>query len=1274
MSWLLRKTIVIAFWVLVTFTALLAIFSLSVANLLPYLDHYRPQIENNLEQITGYPISLGSIDGRLEGIDPTISVGDFQLSVNSKPSILVNEMRVRLDTVKSLLSLSPQFTYIRFVEPVVSLQESEGQWRLNGAKPSRTVRNDVGIERALDYLSEQRNFSIIDASVEIHSDQFGEHILGIPHLYIFQKSFGSLLTSTFYLDGNEAPFQIDARLAGYSGLLGNYRIKASLDAPLFSLPIKEAFQLADYSVEEIETGGKLWFDVTVGKEVELRSQGAQFNISFADGRAYQTTSSLRLRYAQTSPSLHVDLYDLEVNNELKEPYPTTNLSFDWSSLSKRSNIRFDQIDLGMANQVASYFLPEESDAQSILSGLNPTGVATNGALQIWQENDQPSFQFLSNFQSASVDAYNGIPKATGVNAVFSLSNDSGYIDFKGQMSQLHFDTVYDSPWFVDALSGYVSWQKQQDTFLIVGKGLNVERNAAHIQGGFRLEIRKDEPDWISLDLHGDNIPTSDRLSYIPPKALNEDLRQWIDSSFADAGMVSSADVLLHSELSDGADPHVRVQLAARDLSIQFDENWPVAEQVSGAFEFDNKGISVNVDSAVLSGLSASDIKLSVPIVDNAADWLNIKARVKDDSATIISMLKETPLNETIVKPFENWDVTGEVSGSFDVSVPFSHGQDPKVQVSLNFENNPVTLKDLNLPTVIKKGQLNYTSAEGIQNSEFQIQGLGGESRLSLTSNNTFEGELAISGDLSGVANLRNVLEWRELPDALTNAVSGNASYNGTLSINQSQSGQLDLVINSDLLGVNVALPKPVGKKNEEAKPLNIKLRQHEDDLVVDLNYSALSNSRFLMNEGEFVGGEVIMNGEEGQSLSDTIPKGLVLNGNFDYFDVQEWFSVFNKLSSDSVKQTEVEVPQLPTWINKVNLIIDDVEVNPYNTLRNFKVSYDASKSGALLVSSDELNFSYTNESQTPNLHFGFLSWNTAPSNDDVAPHESENVEAPISAYQVPNINLSVDELYLNEKPYGDWQLAVKRNANKVSVEPIATKLKSGTFSGRFVWVDAGEDSTVELSIGAKGKDIGELAGKFSNESYLSSKAYQLDVDLNWKGHPFYFDRSSVSGGISFSADDGNFHKVDELPSFLKALGIFNIGALSRRLVLDFSDIYEPGLTYDDFNGVLSLNKGILTTTKPIKIVAPSAELVVEGKADIVNETLDEKLTATFPLTGTLPLAGLLLSTPQIAGLLFITDKLIGDQLSKVTSVQYKVEGSFNDPVITPIKYRPLEKK
>lgn len=1270
MRWLLRKLILFTFWGAIAFSALLAIFAVSVGQLLPYLDHYRPQIEHNLQQIMGYPVTLEEIGGRLEGVDPTVSISGFQLQANGQSAITVNEMRVRLDTVKSLLTLSPQFTYIRFVRPKVGLQESDGQWRLNGATPSRNVGNEVGVERVLDYLSAQRNFSIYDAELEVNSDQFGQHLVRIPHVYIFQKSFESLLTSELYLDDYESPFHLDARIDQTRSLLSNYRVKASIKAPLFSIPLNDMLPDNSYSLSSIEFGGDIWLDALVGKELEVRTEATQLNVAFDDGQKYEVTSSIKLRYSQKHPSVRVDVHDMLVKDKDGLNYPTTDLSFDWSSVTNRSNISFARADLGLAHKIAAHFLPEDTNASKILNGLDPNGMAKNGSVSLWRENDELSFQFLSNLQSASIKGYNGIPKASNINAVLSLSDESGYVDFRGRDSEIAFDTIYDESWRTSFLSGYVSWQQQQDVFLVEGRDLVVQRNGANVSGGFRLEVRDTEPDWIALDLHGSNLSVTDRLTYLPPKALSDDVMSWIKGAFADTGKVDNVDVLVQSELSDDAEPHVRVQLDVSNADVTFDENWPTATNVNGFFEFDEVGVSVQVKSGNLLDLPVSNLLLTVPISNGSADWLNLKGKVSNNAPLILATLRATPLADSVLQPFANWQLDGKVKGSFDVAVPFKEGTEPKVQLDLDFKDNLLAINDIDLSTHVTNGHLSYSSEQGITNSEFDSQVLGGSSHLILSSAVASNGGLAVFGDFSGDVDVKQVAAWQKLPEAALKKVSGKAAYTGRLSVNQSQDGQVDLVIDSDLLGANINLPEPVGKNAEEAKALRIKVMQHEKDIVIDADYAALSKARILLQDNDFAGGEVILNGGKDQTLNAKIPKGLVLTGDFDRFYVEDWQSAFTDLSGDVSTSSEgAEVPEVPEWLSKVDLIVDEVIVNPSNTWHNFKVAYNSATNKSLFVSSDEMNFSLLNKDGSPDLHFGFLSWNTSPAD----PSEPESKSSPISAKQIPNMTLSVDQLYFNENPYGDWQLAISREGDVVRIDPISSKLKTGSLKGSLFWQDKGDNSSVELAMAASGADLAELTKKFSNDAFVSSKKYKFDVGLSWKGHPFYFDRESVSGRISFSAEDGNFSKVDELPAFLKALGIFNIGALSRRLLLDFSDVYEPGLTYDKFSGTLSLDKGILKTTSPISIIAPSAELVVAGEANIVTETLNEKLTATFPLTGTLPLAGLLWGTPQLAGLLFITDKLIGDQLSKVTSVQYKVEGSFNDPVMTPIRYQPLEK-
>ncbi|NLU99752.1 TIGR02099 family protein [Marinomonas sp. UCMA 3892] len=1270
MRWLLRKLILFTFWGAIAFSALLAIFAVSVGQLLPYLDHYRPQIEHNLQQIMGYPVTLEEIGGRLEGVDPTVSISGFKLQANGQSAITVNEMRVRLDTVKSLLTLSPQFTYIRFVRPKVGLQESDGQWRLNGATPSRNVGNEVGVERVLDYLSAQRNFSIYDAELAVNSDQFGQHLVRIPHVYIFQKSFESLLTSELYLDDYESPFHLDARIDQTRSLLSNYRVKASIKAPLFSIPLNDMLPDNSYSLSSIEFGGDIWLDALVGKELEVRTEATQLNVAFDDGQKYEVTSSIKLRYSQKHPSVRVDVHDMLVKDKDGLNYPTTDLSFDWSSVTNRSNISFARADLGLAHKIAAHFLPEDTNASKILNGLDPNGMAKNGSVSLWRENDELSFQFLSNLQSASIKGYNGIPKASNINAVLSLSDESGYVDFRGRDSEIAFDTIYDESWRTSFLSGYVSWQQQQDVFLVEGRDLVVQRNGANVSGGFRLEVRDTEPDWIALDLHGSNLSVTDRLTYLPPKALSDDVMSWIKGAFADTGKVDNVDVLVQSELSDDAEPHVRVQLDVSNADVTFDENWPTATNVNGFFEFDEVGVSVQVKSGNLLDLPVNNLLLTVPISNGSADWLNLKGKVSNNAPLILATLRATPLADSVLQPFANWQLDGKVKGSFDVAVPFKEGAEPKVQLDLDFKDNLLAINDIGLSTHVTNGHLSYSSEQGITNSEFDSQVLGGSSHLILSSAVASNGGLAVFGDFSGDVDVKQVAAWQKLPEAALKKVSGKAAYTGRLSVNQSQDGQVDLVIDSDLLGANINLPEPVGKNAEEAKALRIKVMQHEKDIVIDADYATLSKARILLQDNDFAGGEVILNGGKDQTLNAKIPKGLVLTGDFDRFYVEDWQSAFTDLSSDVSTSSEgAEVPEVPEWLSKVDLIVDEVIVNPSNTWHNFKVAYNSATNKSLFVSSDEMNFSLLNKDGSPDLHFGFLSWNTSPAD----PSEPESQSSPISAKQIPNMTLSVDQLYFNENPYGDWQLAISREGDVVRIDPISSKLKTGSLKGSLFWQDKGDNSSVELAMAASGADLAELTKKFSNDAFVSSKKYKFDVGLSWKGHPFYFDRESVSGRISFSAEDGNFSKVDELPAFLKALGIFNIGALSRRLLLDFSDVYEPGLTYDKFSGTLSLDKGILKTTSPISIIAPSAELVVAGEANIVTETLNEKLTATFPLTGTLPLAGLLWGTPQLAGLLFITDKLIGDQLSKVTSVQYKVEGSFNDPVMTPIRYQPLEK-
>ncbi len=59
------------------------------------------------------------------------------------------------------------------------------------------------------------------------------------------------------------------------------------------------------------------------------------------------------------------------------------------------------------------------------------------------------------------------------------------------------------------------------------------------------------------------------------------------------------------------------------------------------------------------------------------------------------------------------------------------------------------------------------------------------------------------------------------------------------------------------------------------------------------------------------------------------------------------------------------------------------------------------------------------------------------------------------------------------------------------------------------------------------------------------------------------------------------------------------------------------------------------------------------------------------MSNNLPIAALIVGAPAIGGALFVADKLFGDKVARLASVQYDVEGSLQDPKIS--FDRPFEK-
>ncbi|WP_191603058.1 YhdP family protein [Marinomonas algicola] len=1254
----------VIWWVaVVAFTALIACLII-FKHALPFVSEYKSQIESNLTQIIGYPVSIEEVTASLEGIDPIFTVRGISLDTeNVTSAIQMEALSVRIDFFKSILNLTPHFAYIRFIKPKVEIVESSGQWRLAGAILDNSIKSNVGSARLMDYLLTQRQITLLDSEIHLSSESYGEGVFSTHTFYMQRIRNGIGIQMDLHHSELVDPLALKLEIELESS--DDFLINAHLISPKIQLDKDNVIGLGDFDIASVASRFELWVRYQSDRTVQVTGLLNEMNLVQTGEKELSGSAKFKAFYNVKQDNARLEVSDLLLIEKGYPSYKPTNLTLDLNLKDNRKiDLLFDQVDLSLVSRWASTYINPEWFARKLLDEMSFTGTALNGSLRI-PIDDSRSFEFVSNVKNVSANGFNGIPKINRLNGILSLTEADGYIEFDAKNATLGFPELYDETWDTSSLSGLVEWRSLNDIFLVSGTGLHVERNGADVEGKFRLEIRKDSPDWILLDIKGKNIPVDDRLDYIPKTVLNNKTREWIESAIT-SGSVGSLELIVQSELAAGASPHVLLDMRLEDVEVLFAPDWPPAKKVKGHFQLDREGIVVRVDEALLSNLKVRGVEVSLPFSRGGSDLL-VSGPISYKVDELLSVLRRTDLSKTVLTPFEDWTASGDVQGHFSVSVPLSEeSNEPLVDLKLEFLKNTLQISSLNLDAENLSGKVNFHSISGLSQSQLSFTALGGESEARLTSAIGTDGLMSIGVALTGNADINRVLEWQKMPPILVDSTSGNVDYEADLSLNNPNLGDIFLNIKSKLVNSVITLPKPFKKDENEVKNFALNLYGSEKRLMVTIQYDDLIRTRFKLSDGEMAGGEFLVGVD--RPLSNTIERGFNIIGQLPYLNFAQWLESYRYFSGDSSEVASSDIV-IPGWLNKVQLIVDAASVNEFNEWHNVKVSYDRLVApDEFQIGADEFNVKLSQEKNKYLLHAGYINW-SSPKSD---PSDGDRI-SPIKASQVPNVDIKVDELIYNGASYGDWQFSVTNEGDRLRIEPISTKLSNGQFTGSLFWQDQGEQSNVELVASIKGEDASELLKKFAPTPFLTSKNYVIDINLSWLGHPMFFDKESLSGRITFESQKGKFTQIDQLPSFLKALGIFNINALTRRLSLDFSDVYEPGLTYDTFNGVLSLQNGIVQTSSPIEIVSPTAEFVLAGEANLITETLDEKLTASFPLGNTLPIAGLLIGAPQVAGLLYITDKLIGDQLAKVTSVRYEIKGSFDNPEIKTVKYQPIRR-
>jgi uncharacterized protein YhdP len=562
-------------------------------------------------------------------------------------------------------------------------------------------------------------------------------------------------------------------------------------------------------------------------------------------------------------------------------------------------------------------------------------------------------------------------------------------------------------------------------------------------------------------------------------------------------------------------------------------------------------------------------------------------------------LKGTPLGEMAGATPDRFLFEGDFFLDLALGFALNSDQSPSVEASVRSESAALTFSEADLQWTDITGEVSYSTDSGFSSTPMAARFLGGPVSVSFQADRPGGGiEVRQTGTV-GLPALRSRLG---LAEGNSLGTEGTLEYQALLDVSPEKSATVTL--SSDLVGVSLAWPDPLGKAAETRSPIDISIEPgDENGLGLSVQW---------------------------QDRAD--------------FDV--------RLQSDRVDLT----------INDVRIgqrQFQGVGVEAILGPENWLISADAEWIRGMIT------WPLADRAVTVDLERLALVREEERLDGSAAPLETDDPIKAVSDLDFinwPDVDVRIADLQVNDESAGIWSFGLRPAASRLAVENIEGKLKSLTLAGALSWGLDNNQERTGFKGTLKGESLADIGALFATEIPFRNDRTDIELDLDWPGRPDQITIGELNGGAKVRFEDGVILEGNSTAQLFRVFNLLNSDTLSRRLKLDFSDLYEAGVAFDAISGQARFADGVLTLDPELQIVGPSGAFRLSGTTNMAQETLDMNMVVVLPLTQNLPLAALLLGAgAPIGGALFVLDKVLGDPLSKLASASYDVKGSWDNP-------------
>ncbi len=1274
---------------------------------------YHEELADYLSRQLDVPVSVGAIEVQWEGLMPVLDAYDVRLSNRDDDPILsLDHARLRLDILSSVSSFRPIWGTLTLDGARLSFfQNSAGRWGIAGLPESDAEEElQAAVPRAVQ-PDDVYDVFLLGEHVEFQRSHLTFHFsdghsaeLFAPSLLLENSGTFHRLSLRIALDNRPGTAHLVLEGDGNPGNRRQFRSRGYLEFQEFPTtePLAALWGLlfdgagSDQLHAEGTLDARLWFNSRPGGEgYDLNGALHLQELPIPAGEHYVNLHHLQTRVHGSwlrNGHWHLALQDLSLewnNSQLDD----ISLGAFYRGQGMPLQLQLAEIDLERWHSQLQPDLQRHGTEtlQNVFSSLQPRGQLQRVRLQLPLDNPK-QWRLTANLRDVAVDSWSNVPAFTNVNGFVQADMQGGFVDLRSDDGfSMYFADVYAQAMEYRQARGQVAWWlRPDDNRIYVNSGpLQLTNDGESATGYLWLalpwEINSGDID-LYLHIGGRNMTAGLYSKYVP-QLVPQTLRHWLDESVGtqNPGVASSAGFIFRGTLNAGDEAATTYQLAldVDGANLRYHTDWPMLREVSGRLLLDNNRVEAVVNKSRLYNSLVRDARVQVNHnPEGEGMLLRVDGVVDGIASDGIRVLRESWLRNYVGDHLDAWYLHGNMLAQLELAIPLQPGE-PGLSTQLVVDIDAPTLNldnyDLRLSQV--KGRLRYSDNEGLRSESLTGQMFGHPLTVTVESEPDTQQRVRTVVGVEGAVASEELARWSNRPEILF--LDGTVNYNGRVELfhdrdpDDADALTAALSFSSDLEGVRVNLPDTYGKSPDESRSLLANYVLGGQTALLDVRYGDLLHGVFqLQRESQRLLNATVAVHDRAVLASE--PQ-FQLRGNLPSLDIDSWREVIARYSDYSVQlggdpeqALAPAVEQLPL---RLSMTLGEHELG---RLRLHETRIDASREddvwsleffndvlgGRLLLPPEgseqpmQLSLDYLHLTREA------LRWGAAE--DDVA----EDTDAtPFDPRLLPGADVRVAELTLDGDDFGDWSFSMRPGDDGLVVRDINGNIRGLSLAGEededgaiLYWFHDDRGTYTRIAARAEAGDMAAVLQSWSQPDILNSRSARYDINVGWSGAPHEFALTSLEGSLQLSLQQGSFRRDPSAgDGILRLLSLLNFDSLARRLRLDFSDLYQSGLAYDEVRGQVRFSRGMMYFDEPLQVRSPSSRMQLGGSVNLEQETIDARLVATLPVAGNLTfLAALAAGLPTAVGV-YVVSKLFERQVDQATSVTYSIRGSWDDP-------------